>query len=334
MMSSERAGLAVTDWLFGGRSSSSRIPYLGGPSAVQILAGLQVERTIIQDFCPLPESIEWQLGQRYFRERGNKAFISDSVPVPFVINNDGNLSARAAEVFFASLVAADAAGGLEADIFVLELGIGVGLFARYFLDAFARLCERHDRDYYDRLVYVAGDLSAAMLLRCRPARDLRRSCRTLPAAGGRCTLPRAHPGPGSHLWRSGGPAIPSRVPQLSPRLLAGDGPEGRWRAPSTLRAHLPGSRRGPGGIQRGGRGAACLACGFFGSRGPAGAHGGLQSPGLGVRLPSGRSGARAAWRLRRTIGSSRRWPTNPAQLRGHPVPGARCLECFANRASS
>jgi hypothetical protein len=73
-------------------------------------------------------------GQQYLRERGNKAFISDASPVPFVINNDGTLSRNAAEIFYASLVEAEKNGPLEAEIFVLELGIGVGLFTRYFLE--------------------------------------------------------------------------------------------------------------------------------------------------------------------------------------------------------
>jgi hypothetical protein len=64
------------------------------------------------------------------RQRGNKAFLSDASPVPFVVNNDGALSVNAAEVFFASLVAAGEQGELEDEIYVLELGIGVGLFAR------------------------------------------------------------------------------------------------------------------------------------------------------------------------------------------------------------
>ncbi len=112
---------------------------------LKIVAGAQAKRPVIQDFCPLAESLEWRLGQRYLRERGNKAFISDASPVPFVINNDGNLSARAADVFFASLVAAENAEGLEPDIFVLEVGIGVGLFARFFLDHFRRLCDHRTR---------------------------------------------------------------------------------------------------------------------------------------------------------------------------------------------
>src|SRR5262249_23697364 len=96
----------------------------------QVLAHSQSSREIIQDYCPLADSLEWELGQQYFRERGNKAFIGDTIPVPFLINNDGTLSRNAAEVFFTSCVEAEKAGELEPDIFVLEIGIGVGLFAR------------------------------------------------------------------------------------------------------------------------------------------------------------------------------------------------------------
>src|ERR1043165_8365443 len=130
----------------------------------QVLAHAQAGRDIIQDFCPLADSLEWELGQQYLRERGNKAFISDASPVPFVINNDGTLSRNAAEVFFTSLVQADKDGTLEPDIFVLELGIGVGLFARFFLDHFQELCVKHQRNFYDRLCYVAADRSQRMLM--------------------------------------------------------------------------------------------------------------------------------------------------------------------------
>jgi hypothetical protein len=36
------------------------------------------------------------MGQEYSHQRGNKAFLSDASPVPFVINNDGTLSRNAA----------------------------------------------------------------------------------------------------------------------------------------------------------------------------------------------------------------------------------------------
>jgi tetratricopeptide (TPR) repeat protein len=129
-----------------------------------VLSKSQTNREVIQDFVPLAESLEWELGQQYLRDRGNKAFISDASPVPFVINNDGTLSRNAAEVFFASLVEAEKTAPLEAEIFVLELGIGVGLFARYFLDNFRDLCLKNKKDYYDRLSYIAADKSRRMLL--------------------------------------------------------------------------------------------------------------------------------------------------------------------------
>lgn len=133
-------------------------------AAQAIVARVQSSRTVIQDFVPLADSIEWNLGQEYLRQRGNKAFLSDSMPIPFLINNDGTLSRNAAEVFFASLQDAEEMGPLEDELFVLELGIGVGLFARYFLDAFRDLCTQHQNDYYDRLCYIAADRSPRMLL--------------------------------------------------------------------------------------------------------------------------------------------------------------------------
>jgi tetratricopeptide (TPR) repeat protein len=148
-----------------GDRSLLKVPPDGiNPSAAEIVAGARSGRAVLQDFCPLADSLEWELGQRYFRDRGNRAFISDAVPVPYVINNDGNLSTHVAEVLHASLHAAEQIGTLEAEIFVLELGLGVGLFARFFLDAFRQLCAEHGTDYYDRLCYVAGDYSESMLL--------------------------------------------------------------------------------------------------------------------------------------------------------------------------
>jgi tetratricopeptide (TPR) repeat protein len=121
-------------------------------------------RSVVQDFRPVAESLEWQLGQHYFAKMGSKSFIAGPDPVPYAVNNDGNLSSKAAELVFASLEASELQGPLEETVFVLELGIGVGLFARLFMDRFRDLCIRKGADYYDRLCYVAGDRSEKMLL--------------------------------------------------------------------------------------------------------------------------------------------------------------------------
>jgi tetratricopeptide (TPR) repeat protein len=130
----------------------------------EILCRVQEDRIVVQDYCPFPESIEWRLGQQYLQQRGNKAFISDTVPVPFAINNDGNLSDRAARLLFASISESERTKTIDDEILVLELGIGVGLFSRLFLDSFAELCAREGKDYYSRLRYLAADYSEQMLL--------------------------------------------------------------------------------------------------------------------------------------------------------------------------
>jgi hypothetical protein len=82
----------------------------------KILAYNQSSREIIQEFIPLAQSLEWDLGQEYLRKRGNKAFTSDASPIPFVINNDGTLSRHAAEVFFSSLVESEKVRALPMEI--------------------------------------------------------------------------------------------------------------------------------------------------------------------------------------------------------------------------
>ncbi len=83
-----------------------------GSPAEQVLAHAQAGREVVQEFVPLAQSVEWLLGQEYLRQRGNKAFLSDSAPIPFVINNDGTLAKNAADVFFASLRDVDERGVL------------------------------------------------------------------------------------------------------------------------------------------------------------------------------------------------------------------------------
>src|SRR5262245_40951567 len=103
--------------------SSNGVDSESEPSPLTVLDSAQSGRIILEDFRPLAESLDWQLGQEYLRQRGSLAFIGDAEPVPFVVNNDGNLSLRAAEVFFAGLVEADRAGTLPRDA---ETAGGIG----------------------------------------------------------------------------------------------------------------------------------------------------------------------------------------------------------------
>jgi len=55
-------------------ASSPKNQLVSGSPAEQVLAHAQAGREVVQDFVPLAESLEWELGQQYLRQRGNKAF--------------------------------------------------------------------------------------------------------------------------------------------------------------------------------------------------------------------------------------------------------------------
>ena len=129
-----------------------------------VLDDVTVERLLVQDFRPVVESLEWELSADYWATQGLTPFLKNEVP--YVVNNSGWASYNAAEVLFANCGEADALGER---IPVLELGAGLGLFAREFLDAFRRLCGDHGRDYYDRLVYCVTDGSPRTVEQWRDA---------------------------------------------------------------------------------------------------------------------------------------------------------------------
>ena len=113
---------------------------------------------IVQDFCPMPHSLEWRLSRAYWATRGVLPFMR--LESPSTINNDGRASERAAAVLFAWCEQAARPGQ---PIAVLELGAGSGLFARLLLDAFRRRCACRGSDYYERLTYYVTDASPTMI---------------------------------------------------------------------------------------------------------------------------------------------------------------------------
>jgi hypothetical protein len=132
--------------------------------AQQVLADVTVTSALIEEFRPIAESLEWQLGQLYWSREGVAPFVRNEVP--YLVNNDGLASENAAVVLFA---ACRDAARLPDRISVLELGGGLGLFARLFLESFARLCRQEGANYYERLIYVATDGSRCTVERWREA---------------------------------------------------------------------------------------------------------------------------------------------------------------------
>ncbi len=121
----------------------------------ELLKQVQPRSHVIEDFRPVCAGLEWSLGHSFWQSRGVNPFVRNEVP--FLINNDGLASESAAAVLFANC---RAAARLPERLQVLELGAGIGLFARFFLDAFRALCEQEGMDFYQRLTYFVTDESA------------------------------------------------------------------------------------------------------------------------------------------------------------------------------
>jgi tetratricopeptide (TPR) repeat protein len=122
--------------------------------ATESIRNASVGWQMIEDYRPLGESLEWELASLDWMQEGVLPFVENSVP--YLVNNDGLLSANSAALLFANCVEA---APHEGRIVVVELGTGTGLFARYLLDEFRLLCERGSRDFYQRLSYYVTDRS-------------------------------------------------------------------------------------------------------------------------------------------------------------------------------
>jgi hypothetical protein len=116
----------------------------------------------LEDFTRFNDSLEVRVSRVYWKKRGDRAFTNREVPND--ITNDGVIASRAAEVLFAHCEQSDAAGRRGRPVRVLEMGVGLGLFARLLIRRFTALCDRSGRDFHQRLVYYASDYSVSNLL--------------------------------------------------------------------------------------------------------------------------------------------------------------------------
>jgi hypothetical protein len=108
---------------------------------------------LIQDLRPLYQGLEWQLGQRVWLQQGPTPFVDGSVP--HLINNSGTLSRGAAELLLRALAEHPTPGPIR----LLEIGAGLGLFARLLLDELRRLCTEQGRDEFERVEFWVTDVS-------------------------------------------------------------------------------------------------------------------------------------------------------------------------------
>lgn len=98
---------------------------------------------------PVPQSLEWRLGARYWHHHGTAPFADGSVP--YIINNSGWAPRAAAELILS--VGKD----LEGPLVVVEVAAGSGVFALQVLDHVQKQSIALGLDVYKRLTWVCTD---------------------------------------------------------------------------------------------------------------------------------------------------------------------------------
>jgi hypothetical protein len=121
------------------------------------LRQVQIAPRLIEEDRPVTECLEWRLSELYWNTVGTRGFVSNEVP--YTVTSSGTLSANAARLLFAVSLEHPPEPRLE----VLEIGSGTGLFARLFLDEFARLCEQAGQSWHRQITYYVTDRSPRSL---------------------------------------------------------------------------------------------------------------------------------------------------------------------------
>ena len=151
-----------------GDGAGSRAPRRGPRS------GHRAGRVWLEDWRPVRESIIWRFNDLFWQRvsdweaaagRGFEA----ALPSGQSDANHPQAVADAVAEFWTLLRELDKRGGLPAEIFALELGVGSGARAGLWLDRFRALDEERSTGYYPRLRFLLGDYSMPTLDRALAA---------------------------------------------------------------------------------------------------------------------------------------------------------------------
>lgn len=119
----------------------------------------QGARILVQDWTPLGRALTIRAGDAAWPLQG--AALLAQRKVPSFVHDSGSLSRRTAEVWLAWCAELEARSELPERIVVLEAGMGTGAHLRLCLRAFAAGARAQGKDWAERLLVWASDVSAA-----------------------------------------------------------------------------------------------------------------------------------------------------------------------------
>jgi hypothetical protein len=135
---------------------------------------VEAEGVALEDFCSFRSSVAWEFNRLYWHrlsdwEKATGRGYEQALPGG---KSDANHPAAIADGvadFWTLLKDLEKHNQLPLEIFVLEIGVGMGTRAAHWLDRFQVLDRLRGTNYYPRLKFLLGDYSLATLERSRPA---------------------------------------------------------------------------------------------------------------------------------------------------------------------
>lgn len=136
--------------------------------------GKPSNRIYLEEFTPFRSSIAWQFNKLYWHrlsewEKATGKGYEQALPGGKSDANHPEAIADCVADFWTLLRDLENKNQLPAEIFALEIGVGLGTRSRIWLDRFRALDAERGTKYYPRLKFLLGDYSLATLDRSRPA---------------------------------------------------------------------------------------------------------------------------------------------------------------------
>src|ERR1700730_17449146 len=131
-------------------------------------------RLVLEDFHSFRASIAWKFNGLYWHhltdwEKATGRSYEQALPGGKSDANHASAVADSVADFWTLLKDLEGHHQLPAELFVLEIGVGMGTRSGLWLDRFRALDEERGTQYYPRLKFLLADYSLATLERSRPA---------------------------------------------------------------------------------------------------------------------------------------------------------------------
>ncbi len=154
--------------------ASLRNDILGAILRCREAGSASADRIPLEEFCSFRSSMAWEFNRLYWHrlaewEKATGRGYEQALPGGKSDANHPEAIADGVADFWTLLRDLEQHNQLPAEIFVLEIGVGLGRRAALWLDRFQALDGQRGTNYYPRLKFLLGDYSLATLDRSRPA---------------------------------------------------------------------------------------------------------------------------------------------------------------------